>query len=146
MCRQALAEKIEVDRPINTCFQGVDDAIQFTQERKSSFNPAQIVQTAYHAVNKTGIYSLSLKEWRKKSEAYQTWAIFKQVLAKDYHDLLEETKVASGEAGFHLSNEIQDIGEALDHLAMVEMANKDIVSRLTEAVKVLTRINASLTT
>ena len=37
--------------------------------------------TAYHVVNKTGIYSLELEYLRKKAEADQTWAILKQVFA-----------------------------------------------------------------
>ena len=56
-CRQALAELIEVYRPINVYFQLLEYEIKFTQDGKTWLNPAQIVQIAYHAVNKTGLYS-----------------------------------------------------------------------------------------
>ena len=71
--------------------------------------------------------------------------VFKQVFTEEYHDLVEETKVASGDAGFHLDKSMQDIGGALDHLSMVIWADKDIFTRLTEAFEYLTQNNASLT-
>ena len=59
-------ENIEVDRPIGVYFQQVEDAIQFTQDRKTPFTPTRIVQTAYHAVNKKVLYSQDLKDWQKR--------------------------------------------------------------------------------
>ena len=53
-CRQAMAYLIKVDRPIDVYLQQVEDAIQFSQDRNTPFTPAQIVQTAYHAVKKKG--------------------------------------------------------------------------------------------
>ena len=46
------------------------------------------------------------------------WKIFKQVFAEEYHDLIEETKVDSGDEGIHSDKAMQDIGGAIDHLAM----------------------------
>ena len=88
-CKQALAEPIELDRPIDIYFQRVEDAIQFTQDGKTPFIPAQIVQTSYHTINKTGLYSLALKEWRKKAMADKTWARFKYIFTEEHHDLVE---------------------------------------------------------
>ena len=104
------------------------------------------MQTDYHAVNKTGLYSLELKEWRKKVVAENDWASFKQVFAEEYHYLVKETKVTSGDAGFHSANEMQEIGGALEHLSIAAVSNKYIVTKLTEAVEALTRKNAPLTT
>ena len=59
---------------------------------------------------------------------------------------MEETKVTNMDDGFHSANAMQEIGGALEHLAMEAVAEKDIVTKLTEAVKTLTRNNASLTT
>ena len=119
----------------------------YTSNRwKTPFTPAQTVQTEYHAVNKTGLYSLALKEWCKKVIVYRNWASFKQVFAEEYHKLVEETKVTRGDAGFQSTDAMQEIGGALEHLAMEAVAEKDIVTKLTEAVKTLTRNNASLTT
>ena len=75
-----------MDQQINMYFQWVEDAIQFAEYEKTPFNPAQKVQTSYHATNKTGMYFLELKDWHKKRPAYQTWNIFKQLFAKEYHD------------------------------------------------------------
>ena len=80
------------------------------------------MQSAYHIINKTGIYSLALKERQKKLTTDQTWMIFKQVFAEEYYDRVKETKVASGDASFHLANAMQYIGGALDHLTMAAVA------------------------
>ena len=77
-CRQALEEPIEVDHPILVYFQWVEDAIHFEQDGKKPFTPAKIAQTAYHAVNKIGLYSLELKEWRKKSDGGQDLGQFQK--------------------------------------------------------------------
>ena len=54
----------------------MEDAIQFAQDGKTPFTPVQIVKMTYHAVNKTRLYSLSLKEWNKKVVADKMWARF----------------------------------------------------------------------
>ena len=59
---------------------------------------------------------------------------------------MEDTKVANGDAVFHSVNSMQDIGGSLDPIAMAFGADKDIVTKLTEAVETLTINNASLTT
>ena len=71
------------------------------------------MQTEYHAVNKTGLYSLALKEWRKKATADKMWSIFKRVFAEEYRDLVEDTKVANRDSGSHSTNAMQDIGWAI---------------------------------
>ena len=96
-----------MDRPIDVYFKQVEDVIQFSPYGNTPFTPAQIVQTAYHAVNKTGLYSLALKYWHKKATADKTWASLKQVFAEEYHDLVEVTKVTNRDAGFHSANAMQ---------------------------------------
>ena len=109
------------------------------------FTPAHIVQTAYHAFKKTGLYSLELKEWLKKAMADKMWDRFKIIFAEKCHDLVEDTKVATGDAVFHSANVIQEIKGALEHLALAAGSDKDIVTKLTEAVDQLTKNNAALT-
>ena len=60
-CRQALAEPLEMYLPIDIYFKQVEDTIQFSQDGKTPFTKVQIVQTAYHAINKTGLYSIALR-------------------------------------------------------------------------------------
>ena len=96
-----------MDLQIYVYLQRVEDAIQFAQDRKTPLTLSKIVQTAHHSINKTGLYTLELKEWRKKATKDKTWAIFKQVFVEEYHDLVEETKVTSGDSGSHSANAIQ---------------------------------------
>ena len=62
------------------------------------------MQTTYHAVNKTWLYSLALKEWRKKAIAEKTWGIFKRIFAEGYNDLVDENKVTTRYASFQSAN------------------------------------------
>ena len=59
---------------------------------------------------------------------------------------MEETKVASRDAGFHSANAMQDIVGALEQFAMEEVNNNDIFTKLIGAVKAPTRNNATLMT
>ena len=68
------------------------------------------------------------------------------MVAEEYHDLVEETKVTNGDVGFHSANAMQYIGRALEHLTMALVADKDIVTKLIEAVEAITGNNASLMT
>ena len=81
--RKALEDPIDVYRPIKVYFQRVFDTMNFAQDGKMLLTPAQIFEMEYNAVNKTGIYSLALKEWNKKRASDQNWTIFKQVLLKN---------------------------------------------------------------
>ena len=81
----------------------------------------------------------------KKFATEQMWTVFKQVFAEEYHNLVEETKVTSEDAGFNLDNEMQEIGVLLENLNMVAVADNDTVTKLSEAVEALMHNNASLT-
>ena len=48
---------------------------------------------------------------------------------------MEDTKVTHRDSGFHSANAMQEIGGALEHLSMVVGTNKEIVTKLTEAVE-----------
>ena len=60
----------------------MEDAIQFEQDGKTPLTPSQIVQMEYHAIKKTGIYSLALQEWHKKAMADKTCSRFKIIFAE----------------------------------------------------------------
>ena len=81
----------------------------------------------------------------KKFATEQMWTVFKQVFAEEYHNLVEETKVTSEDAGFNLDNAMQEIGVLLENLNMVAVADNDTVTKLSEAVEALMQNNASLT-
>ena len=72
----------------------------------------------------------------------KTWYRFKTILAEEYNDQVEEIKVTTGDAGFHSDNAMQEIRGALEHLAMVAGDNKEIVTKLPEAVEQLSKNNS----
>ena len=58
---------------------------------------------------------------------------------------MEDTKVTTGDAGFHLANAMKEIVEALEHIAMAARSDKEIFTKLTEAVEQLTKNNLEIT-
>ena len=126
-CRQALAVPLEVDQSIDVYFQRVEDAIQFSHEGKTPFKLAQFVQTSYHTIKK-GLYSLALKEWRKNSMEEEMYDSFKTVFAEEYHDLVEDAKVTTGDLGFHLANAMQDNGGGLSNTYPLQQGPTRILS------------------
>ena len=71
--------------------------------------------------------------------------LFKKISSEEYHDLAEEKNVTSWDARCHLANEMQEIIRALEHLAMLAVADKNTVTRLIDAVESLMWNNVSLT-
>jgi hypothetical protein len=53
--------------PIDIYFQTIDDCVQFAAVGQVPFIASQIVQTAYHAVSKSGLYNDECKEWRRRT-------------------------------------------------------------------------------
>ena len=64
----------------------------------------------------------------KKGATDQKWPIFKQLFDEEYRELIEETKVTNVDDRLHSANTIQDIGGALEHLALTEIADEDVVT------------------
>ena len=73
--------------PIDVFFQRIDDAVQYANDGKHTFTAKQILQTAFHSVNTTGLYREACKEWRQKAEQDKTWTNFKRHFAAEYHEI-----------------------------------------------------------
>jgi hypothetical protein len=91
-CSTKMEAPMDATRPIDIYFQIIDDRIQFATNGQVPFTPTQIVQTAYHAVSKSGIYNDACKEWQRKPVAERTWATFKTFFANEYNELKEQLK------------------------------------------------------
>ena len=65
-------EALDNSRPIDVFFQRIDDAVQHADDGENPFTAKQILQTAFHSVNVTGLYWEACKEWRQKADRDKT--------------------------------------------------------------------------
>jgi hypothetical protein len=133
------------DQPIDIYFQTIGDCVQFTTNGQVPFTANQIVQTAYHAVSKSGLYNDACKEWRQKPVAEQTWAAFKTYFATEYNDLKEQQRLNNNQNNFHGANSAIDLTTAIDSLAMAATTDRDVMTQLTLTNKQLVQTNHHLT-
>ena len=82
-------EALDNSCPVDVFFQRINDAVQYANDNKNPFLAKQILQTAFHSVNATGMYLEACKEWRQKSNQDKTWTNFKRHCADQYHDIRE---------------------------------------------------------
>ena len=141
-------EALDNSIPIDVFFQRIDDAVQYADDGKNPFTAKQILQTAFHSVNATGLYREACKEWRQKSDQDKTWTNFKRHFAAEYHEIREQQRV-SGDAGFNSANhahETTDMATALENLALAATADQNIVTDLIATNRRLFEANTTLAT
>jgi hypothetical protein len=60
-CRTRMEAPTDPTQPIGVYFQTIDDCVQFATDGQVPFTALQIVQTAYHAISKSGLYNDACK-------------------------------------------------------------------------------------
>ncbi len=108
-CKRRMNAPIDASQPIDVFFQRIDDSVQYAADGQVAYTADQILQTTYHAVSTSGVYTDACKEWRKKATADKTWATFKRFFAAEYHDIREQHKVIASNNNFHGANAAIDI-------------------------------------
>jgi hypothetical protein len=145
-CKTKMNAPLDSTQPIDIFFKRIDDCVQYAADGNVAFTADQILQTAYHAISKSGIYNDACKEWRKKPPIDKTWTAFKSFFATEYHDLKEQQRINVSSSNFHGANAALDISHALDNLALAATTDKDIVAQLTATNKDLSAHIKNLTT
>jgi hypothetical protein len=144
-CRTKMEEPMDVIQPIDIYFQTINDCVQFVTDGQVPFTPTQVVQTAYHAVSRSGIYNEACKEWRRKPVADRTWTHFKAFFATEYNELKEQQKLNTNQNNFHGANSAIDLTTAIDSLAMAATSDRDVMTQLTATNKQLVQTIHQLT-
>ena len=71
----------------------------------------------------------------KKTDMEKTWIKFKKIFSEAYHNMREQQRIATEKVGLHEATEAVDIGTTLDNLVNMENTDRDIVSKLSAAIK-----------
>jgi hypothetical protein len=119
---------MDVTQPIDIYFQTIDNCVQFATDGQVPFTPTQVVQTAYHAISRSGLYNDACKEWRRKAPADRTWTHFKAFFATEYNELTEQQKLNTNQNNFHSANSAIDLTTAIDSLAMAATSDRDVMT------------------
>jgi hypothetical protein len=135
---------MDTTQPIDIYFQTIDNCVQFATDGQVPFTATQIVQPAYHAVSKSGLYNDACKEWWRRSIANRTWPQFKTFFANEYNDLKEQQKLNNNQNNFHGANNAMDLTTAIDSLAMAATSDRDVMTKLTLTNKQLVQTNQQL--
>jgi hypothetical protein len=143
-CRTKVEAPMDPTQPIDVYFQNIDDCIQFATDGQVPFTALQIVQTAYHAISKSGLYNDACKERRRKPLAERTWVTFKPFLATEYNDLKEQHKINMNQNNFHGANSAIDLTTAIDSLAMAATTDQEVMAQLTHTNQQLVETNQQL--
>jgi hypothetical protein len=60
----------------------IDDCAEMAETAGIPYSPAQILATAYTIVQKTGMFTNDLKEWKRLAAAERTWPTFKTFMVE----------------------------------------------------------------
>jgi hypothetical protein len=143
-CRTRMEAPMDPTQPIDVYFQNIDDCVQFATDGQVLFTALQIVQTAYHAISKSGLYNDACKEWRRKPIADRTWVAFKPFFATEYNDLKEQQKLNTNQNNFHGANSAIDLTTVIDSLAMAATTDREVMAQLTHTNQQLVETNKQL--
>ena len=129
----------DVNLPIETFFDQIEDAIEYASAGNAPFTPVQVVNTAYNVIFTTGMFNDDCKIWKRKPAAAKTWIQFKIDFAIAHEELVESTQTAQT-AGFQANNAdtIQQTATAIENLANATLADRESMAALTLTVSTQT--------
>lgn len=135
--REEMNSPFDVSLPIEILFTQIEDCVDFADAARSPYSQAQILNTAFLLIQKTGIFNKECRNWRKKLPADKTWANFKTFFKEAYDDYREDNQMTASHTGYNIVDE-QDTNEtttldALEHLAAATAADRTAVANLTSA-------------
>jgi hypothetical protein len=94
-------------QPVEHLFSQIEDTMDYADAGQSPYTAAQVLTNAYSLIFKTGMFSESCREWRRRPAAEQTWTNFKTQFAEAHQDLRLVQSTTQG-AGYHNANNAMD--------------------------------------
>ena len=86
-----MKDRYDCNIPIETFFDQIEDAVEFTAAGNAPFTPVQVVNTAFNVIFTTGMFNDDCKVWKRKPSDTRTWAQFKIYFAITHQELVEST-------------------------------------------------------
>ena len=139
--RQEMTKAYDISLPIETLYARIEDCVDFADAARSPYSQAQILNTAFLLIQKTGVFNKECRKWRKQLAANKTWDNFKIFFKEAYDDYKEDTEMTASGLGFNATDETEVYNatanltthNALEHLAAATAADQTAVANLTHA-------------
>lgn len=139
------------NEPIEALYSQIEEAIDFADAASTPYTPNQVLTTAYNLVFKTGLYSDTCRDWRRRPSDEKTWANFQTAFAEAAQDL-RESHSTSQDQGYHGANAAieehvrfrEDTAEALANLASATASDRSTLASVTAALETANAEIASL--
>jgi hypothetical protein len=149
----AMKQQCDVNQPIEVMYKQIDDAIEFAAAGQSPYTPAQVINTAYQLVFRTGIFADDCKIWKRRAVASKMWPQFKTDFSLAYQEYNDALDIGPSAAGFHAeafhTHQAETI-DAIANLATATAADRSAVTHLTstnaQLVADIKRITTQLVT
>ena len=137
----------DVNLPIETFFDQIEDAIEYASAGNAPFTPVQVVNTAYNVIFTTGMFNDDCKLWKRKPLNEKTWTQFKIDFALAHEELVESTQTAQA-AGYQANSAetIRQTAAAIENLANATLADRESMAALTLTVSTQTTALAEANT
>ena len=144
VARKSALEPWDVTQPVQVMLNRIKKSADILDFAEEPYSEKQMIRIAYDAVLKAGIFSKSLKDWRRKPAVDKTWPNFKTFLAEEYNDYLEDESAEDGNP-YRASNAANDeIMSALQHIMANMTSYQENITTLNSANAVLKSSNTSL--
>jgi hypothetical protein len=120
----------------------IDDCAEMAETAGVPYSPEQVLATAYTIVQKTGMFTNDLKEWKRLAAAARTWPAFKIFMVERQIEQLEH-QVTARQGGYHSANALlererenyNNAAEALANLATATASDRAALAALTNTVQ-----------
>ena len=135
--QEVMNEPFDHNLPIESFFRRIEECVEFAAAGNTPFSPKQAVSQAFYNIQRSGLFSDDIREWKRFPQADKTWDRFKTHFARAYHELKEASATAKS-AGYSGNNAIQeDHVQALTNLANATVADRETMANLTATINSL---------
>jgi hypothetical protein len=119
----------DLNQPIETLFQQIQDARAFAVSGGQPYGAAMIVNVAYTLVFNTGLFPNACRAWQSRATAAKSWAQLEIDFATAHREFRLTNQTAE-QSGFHSAN-MQETAEASVQLATTTASDRGTVATLT---------------
>jgi hypothetical protein len=119
--------------PIEVLFQQIEETTTFASAAKQPYTSQQIITNSYNILQRTGLFSRSLHEWRDRNDTNKTWVEFQAFFTKAWDDNHEDADITSKGQGYsaNLATDFtNDTAEAFVNFSAAAAADRTVIANL----------------
>ena len=132
----------DVNLPIETLFDQIEDVIDYTDTGSHSKKPEEIAMKGQHLLMEIDIFIDNLKLWKRLPPPDRTWTHFKTDFSLAHQELHENTVVGQGLFGqANIVRNDPEIAEAMENFATTAETDRTTVTTLSSTTD---RLSAEL--